>query len=107
VLLPLTSEQGRVLYRSATVEGRRHGEALADEAELGFGPGQRLLLDLGFQGYSADGAQPCLPVEKPPKGQLSELDQSYNRLLASLRVTVEHVIACGLHNLRIDHRKLS
>lgn len=132
--LLLTSEQGRVLYLSATVEGSRHDKALADEAELEFEPGQGLLLDLGFQGYSAPGAGPCLPVKKPPKGELTELDKMYNRLLASLRVSVEHVIAsvkrvrivkdkirlhsdqvrdrvmliaCGLHNLRVDHRKLS
>lgn len=132
--LLLTSERGRVLYLSATVEGSRHDKALADEAQLAFEQGQGLLLDLGFQAYSAPGAQPCLPVKKPPKGELSELDKMYNRLLASLRVTVEHVIgsvkririvkdkirlhsdqvrdrvmliACGLHNLRSDHRKLS
>lgn len=132
--LLLTGEQGRVLYLSATVEGSCHDKALADEAELVFGQGQGLLLDLGFQGYSAQGAQPCLPVKKPPKGELSELDKMYNRLLASLRVSIEHVmasvkririvkekirlhsdqvrdsvmlIAAGLHNLRIDHRKLS
>lgn len=32
--LLLTSQQGRVLYLSATVEGSRHDKALADEAEL-------------------------------------------------------------------------
>ncbi len=102
--------------------------------ELEFLPEQCLLLDLGFKGYEPEGAQTLLPIKKPYKGELSAADKLYNRLLASVRVKVEHVmagvkririvkdkirlhgehirdqvmlIACGLHNLRITHRNLS
>jgi hypothetical protein len=93
-----------------------------------------LLLDLGFLGYQPEGAKTILPFKKPHYGELSKLDKLYNRLVVSLRVKVEHVmagvkririvkdkirlpseqlrdvvilIACGLHNLRITHRNLS
>ena len=132
--LLLVSEQNRVLYLSATVEGSLHDKALADEMELEFLPGQDLLADLGFVGYKPKGTQPCLPVKKLPNQELSELDKQYNQLLASIRVKVEHVmagvkrvrivkdkirlkteqvrdqvmlIACGMHNLRVAYRNLS
>ncbi len=102
--------------------------------ELVFLPEQSLLLDLGFLGYQPEGAKTILPFKKPCQGELSEFDKHYNRLLASVRVRVEHVmagvkrvrivkekirlqgeplrdlvmlIACGLHNLRMAHRNLS
>jgi hypothetical protein len=132
--LLVSQQQNRILYLSATVAGSMHDKALAEEMELEFLPGQCLLLDLGFLGYEPEGAQTLLPIKKPRQHQLSEVDKHYNRLLASVRVKVEHVIAglkririvkdkirlqgvlirdqvmliaCGLHNLRIAHRNLS
>lgn len=131
--LLVSQEQNRILYLSATVSGSMHDKALADEMELAFLPGQCLLLDLGFIGYEPEGAQTLLPVKKPYQGELSAMDKLYNRLLASIRVKVEHVMAgvkririvkdkirlhgeqirdqvmlmaCGLHNLRVAHRNL-
>jgi DDE superfamily endonuclease/Helix-turn-helix of DDE superfamily endonuclease len=132
--LLVVSEQGQVLYLSPTVEGSQHDKALADELELEFVAGQPLLLDLGFLGYQPKDTQVFLPEKKPPKGQLTDHQKAYNQLLASMRVSVEHVIsgvkrlrivkdkirlkkdhirdqvmliACGLHNLRIAYRNLS
>jgi hypothetical protein len=132
--LLVASEQRRVLYLSPTVEGSLHDKALADELELEFVAGQRLLLDLGFLGYQPKDTQVFLPKKKTPKGQLSDHQKAYNQLLASIRVSVEHVmsavkrlrivkdkirlkkdhirdqvmlIACGLHNLRLSNRNLS
>lgn len=132
--LLLSDEQNRILYLSPTVAGSIHDKALADEMELKFLPKQSLLLDLGFIGYQPEGALTILPFKKPRQGELSKSDKRYNRLLARLRVKVEHVmagvkrvrivkdkirlhgqqvrdqlmlIACGLHNLRIAHRNLS
>lgn len=132
--LLVSDEGGRVLYLSATVEGSLHDKALADEAELVFCPGQGLLLDLGFVGYQPEGAQVCLPLKRARNKELTDYDKLYNRLLASLCVKVEHVVAgvkrvrvakdklrlhggqvrdrvmsvaCGLHNLRVDYRNLS
>jgi hypothetical protein len=132
--LLVTTEQGQVIYLSPTMEGSLHDKALADKLELEFGPEQRLLLDLGFLGYKPKDTQVFLPEKKPRNGQLSDHQKAYNRLLASIRVSVEHVIAgvkrarivkdkirlkrnqirdlvmsiaCGLHNLRIAYRNLS
>jgi hypothetical protein len=132
--LLVSQQQNRILYLSPTVAGSMHDKALAEEMELVFLPEQCLLLDLGFLGYEPEGSQTILPVKKPPLGKLTAVDKCYNRLLASVRVKVEHVmagvkririvkdkirlhgeiirdqlmlIACGLHNLRIAHRNLS
>jgi len=132
--LLVSQAHNQILYLSATVAGSMHDKALADEMELVFLPEQCLLLDLGFKGYQPQGAQTLLPIKKPHYRELSEVDKGYNRLLASVRVKVEHVmagvkririvkekirlhgelirdkvmlIACGLHNLRIAHRNLS
>jgi hypothetical protein len=132
--LLVASEKGQVLYLSPTVEGSLHDKALADELELEFMPGQRLLADLGFLGYRPKQTKVFLPEKKPREGRLSNNQKAYNRLLASLRVSIEHVIAgvkrlrivkekirlkkehirdkvmliaCGLHNLRLAYRKLS
>jgi hypothetical protein len=132
--LLVSQQQNRILYLSATVAGSMHDKALADEMELEFLPQQSLLLDLGFIGYEPEGAQTLLPIKKLRHRELAEVDKCYNRLLASVRVKVEHVmagvkririvkdkirlhgelirdsvmlIACGLHNLRIAHRNLS
>lgn len=132
--LLVSQEQNRILYLSATVAGSIHDKALADEMELAFWPEQCLLLDSGFVGYEPEGTQTLMPIKKLPHRELAEVDKCYNRLLASVRVKVEHVmagvkririvkerirlhgeqirdavmlIACGLHNLRIAHRNLS
>lgn len=132
--LLVSQPQNRIIYLSATVAGSMHDKALADELELEFFPEQCLLLDLGFLGYEPEGAQTLLPIKKPQHKDLPPADKAYNRLLASVRVKVEHVmagvkririvkdkirlhgeqirdqvmlIACGLHNLRIAHRNLS
>lgn len=103
--LLMSDEQNRIVYLSPTVAGSIHDKALADEMELEFLPQQRLLLDLGFLGYQPKGAHTILPVKKPPHGELSHLDKLYNRLLASLRVKVEHVMA-GVKRMRIVKDKI-
>ena len=132
--LLVSQEQNRILYLSATVAGSIHDKALAEEMELACLPEQCLLLDLGFMGYEPEGANTLLPIKKQRHAQLPAMDKLYNRLLASVRVKVEHVMAgvkririvkdkirlqgeqirdavmlmaCGLHNLRVAHRNLS
>lgn len=132
--LLVSQQQNQILYLSATVAGSMHDKALADEMELEFLPEQCLLLDLGFMGYEPEGIQTLLPIKKPHHRELNQVDKLYNRLLASVRVKVEHVmagvkririvkdiirlhgelirdkvmlIACGLHNLRMALRNLS
>jgi hypothetical protein len=89
----LVSQQNRILYLSATVAGSMHDKALADEMELAFWPEQYLLLDLGFIGYEPEGAHTLLPIKKQRQAVLPAMDKLYNRLLASIRVRIEHVMA--------------
>ncbi len=99
--LLVSSESGKVLYLSPIVAGSMHDKALADEMELHFLPGQGILADSGFQGYEPEGNPDlCLPVKKPRNGELTDYDKMYDKLLASLRVKVEHVMA-GIKKLRI------
>ena len=129
----MSNQHQQIFYLSPTVAGNMHDKTLADELELEFLPQQSLLLNLGLVGYQPEGAQTVLPFKKPAQEELSEYDKLYNRLLTSIRVKVEHVmagmkririvkdkirlkgeqvrnqimlIACGLHNFRLAHRNL-
>jgi hypothetical protein len=127
-----TYRQRRVHFLSDTVEGRRHDKPIADEAALTFPDDIVLAQDSGLQGHCPPNVQVCQP-KKHPKGQdLSPEDKMRNTLIARLRVRVEHVlagvkrsrivkdlfrntkagyddlvmeVACGLHNLRAEHRR--
>lgn len=130
----LTDKHRKILYLSQTVEGSLHDKALADEMELNFSPGGVLMQDLGYLGYYPEKVRVVMPEKKQKNQKLSQEDKAYNRLISSMRVTVEHVmagvkrlrvvkeklrlrteeihdrimlIACGLHNLRIAYRNLS
>lgn len=127
----LSDDACRILFLTATVEGKRHDKKLADQAEYTLPKDSRLLQDTGFQGFTlADVA--ILQPKKKSKGQpLSPLDKSRNQWLASLRIRIEHalggvqrsrivkdklrnwkqgfrdsvmVLCCGLHNFRLKFR---
>lgn len=127
-----TYNQRRVNFLSDTVEGRKHDKPIADEANLTFPDDMALGQDLGFVGYEPPNVRVCQPKKKPKNKPLSAADKAHNRLVAQLRIRVEHVmagikrsrivkdlfrntkanyddlvmeVACGLHNLRADSRK--
>lgn len=130
----IINKEKRVLYLSPTVEGTLHDKALADQMELYF-PSQGVMMqDLGFIGYAPEKVKVVMPEKKPKNQELSYDDKAFNKLISSMRVTVEHAIAgikrlrivqekirlrieyihdtvmsiaCGLHNLRIHYRNLS
>lgn len=130
----ITDKNKKILYLSQTVEGSLHDKALADEMELSFPPDGVLMQDLGYMGYEPEKVRVVMPVKKQKKQELSKEDKAYNKLISSMRVKVEHVmagvkrlravkeklrlrtegihdeimlIACGIHNLRIAYRNLS
>lgn len=130
----VTDKNRKILYLSQTVEGSLHDKVLADEMELSFPSEGVLMQDLGYLGYHPEKVRVVMPEKKQKNQKLSQEDKAYNRLISSMRVTVEHVmagvkrlrvvkeklrlrtegihdkimlIACGLHNLRIANRKLS
>lgn len=130
----ITDKNRKILYLSQTVEGSLHDKALADEMELDFPAEGVLMQDLGYLAYRPEKVRIVMPEKKQKNQKLSREDKAYNRLISSMRVTVEHVmagvkrlrtvkeklrlrtkgihdkimvIACGLHNLRIAYRNLS
>jgi hypothetical protein len=123
-----------VKYLSKTCYGKTHDKEIADEAQLRYPAATPLYQDKGFQGYAPEGVIIHQPKKKPRGGELTQEEKEKNRLISQLRVIVEHVIsgikrikivsevfrntkdayddvvmsiACGLHNLRTDHRLLS
>lgn len=121
----------KVKYLSDIYEGKRHDKKIADEENIQFPDGTQLYQDTGFQGYNPEGVEILMPKKKPRGGELTEEEKENNRLISSVRVIVENVIAgikrlhivksvfrnkkngfddkitavaCALHNFRVDCR---
>jgi hypothetical protein len=120
-------------HLSKTHEGKKHDKKIGDEEGITVPVGSDRYRDSGFQGHDIPGVTMYQPKKKPCGGELSLVDNVQNRLIASVRVVVEHVIAgvkrcrivkdifrntqeayddtvielaCGLHNFRSEHRLL-
>lgn len=129
--LVLCDSSGKVLFLSDTYEGRVHDKAIADDNRYTLPPGSLLFQDAGFQGFAPPGVTIIQPVKKPRGAPLSSEDKARNAAINRVRVHVEHVIsgikryrlvkdvlrlwrddvrdrvmliACGLHNFRLNYR---
>jgi hypothetical protein len=123
----------QIKYLSKTHEGKKHDKKICDEDKITVPEKSNLYRDSGFQGHDLPGVTIHQPKKKPRGGELSVIDKVQNRLISSVRVVVEHVIAgvkrcrivkdifrntkeayddmvmelaCGLHNFRSEHRLL-
>lgn len=123
----------QIKHLSKTHEGKKHDKKICDEEGTTVPAGSDLYRDSGFQGHEMAGVNIHQPQKKPRGGELSVVDKVQNRLISSIRVVVEHVIAgvkrcrivkdifrntkeayddrvmelaCGLHNFRSEHRLL-
>ncbi len=101
----LIDDSCRILFLTATVEGKRHDKKLADETGYILPNDSRLLQDIGFQGFTLDNTTIWQPKKKPKGKPLSDLDKSRNQWLASLRIRIEHAIG-GVQRLRIVKDKI-
>ena len=54
-------------------------------------PEQLYLADKGYQGLTNLHSNSCLPTKKPRQKTLDRPERQHNRLLARLRIIVEHV----------------
>ena len=124
----------QIKYIGGTHEGKKHYKAIADEEKVGLPKDSNLYQDSGYQGLIVDGVNQYQPKKKPKGRDLTEDEKSENRLISSIRVTVEHVISgvkrcrivkdifrntkenyddvvmqlsCGLHNFRSHFRLVS
>jgi len=121
----------RVDYLSQTYCGKTHDKKIADTEAIHYPPHATLDKDTGFQGYEPAGVHTLQPRKKPKGKELGIADLFFNRLISSVRIRVEHVIAsikrcrivkdvfrntkdgmsdlvmcvaCALHNWRISFR---
>jgi DDE superfamily endonuclease/Helix-turn-helix of DDE superfamily endonuclease len=124
-------EPCKIRFLSDTVEGKRNDKRLADESGYGVPKGSVLAQDAGFQGFHLEGVSILQPKKKPRGGELCYADKVRNRLIAGIRVRIEHAIGgvkryrivkdklrnwkpgfrdlvfeicCGLHNFRLNFR---
>lgn len=130
----IINKEQQVLYLSPTVEGKLHDKRLAEEMELEFPSEGVLMQDLGYLGFEPGQVKVVMPEKRKRNQTLSSEDKAYNKLISSVRITVEHaigsikrlrivqekirlrmegtqdqvmLIATGLHNLRRAYRNLS
>lgn len=114
-----------------TCEGKKHDKKAADEAHYSLPQGSILYQDTGFQGFSLAGVTIIQPKKKPRGQALTPQDKENNRLIAKIRIRIEHAIGgvkryhivkdkirnwkqgfrdkvmetcCGLHNFRLNFR---
>jgi hypothetical protein len=120
-----------VNYLSQTYEGKRHDKKIADEENPTYPEDIDVYQDTGFQGYAPDGVKTFQPQKKPKGKELTPEQKEHNRLISSIRIVIEHIIAgikrcrivkeifrntkdkyddlvmeiaCGLHNFRVHCR---
>lgn len=121
----------QVKYLSPTHEGKKHDKKIADEEKIRVPIGGDLYQDTGFQGFAIPEVNNHQPKKKPKGKELASGDKIINRMISRTRVGVEHVIAsikrlqivksvfrsvqdnhedhvmllaCGLHNFRMNYR---
>jgi hypothetical protein len=117
---------------SGTHEGKKHDKKICDEEQPRLPEGSNCYDDTGFIGYEMKGVNILQPKKKPRGGELTPEEKENNRLISSIRIVIEHVIAgvkrcrivkdifrntkaeyddlvieiaCGLHNFRSYHRR--
>jgi hypothetical protein len=130
----MSTPRGKILYLSETYEGSVHDKKICDEDPFEFHQETELLQDLGYQGHAPKNAVIQMPVKSSKYKKLTEEEKNDNKMKSSRRVAIEHAIsgvkrcrvvkdkfryrrygyddlvmelACGLHNLRIDYRKIA
>lgn len=128
----ISNPKKTVLYLSPTYEGSVHDKKICDEEPFDFEKEINLLQDSGFQGHKPNNAIIHMPEKNTKYHKLNEEQKQQNRIKSSKRVVIEHVIsgikrcrivkdkfryrrygyedlvmvlACGLHNFRIECRQ--
>lgn len=133
-MILINEHSQRVVYLSQTYTGKTHDKKIADTEAIQYPAQATLSQDTGFQGYEPAGVLTFQPRKKPKGKDLSLADRFVNRLVSSVRIRVEHVIAsikrcrivkdvfrntqtgfsdlvmgvaCALHNWRVSFRQPS
>jgi len=77
-----------------------HDTKIAKQENCSFPQGVILYKDLGYLGYNPENIKLLAPKKKPRKKQLSTALKWSNKLVSSVRVSLEHAIA-GIKRCRI------
>ena len=95
---------------SQTYEGKRHDKKIADEENPTYPENIGVYQDTGFQGYAPDGVKTFQPQKKPKGKELTPEQKEHNRLISSIRIVIEHIIAgikrCRIVNTLANYAKL-
>lgn len=129
----MSNPKGKILYLSDTYEGSVHDKKICDEEPFEFQQEIELLQDLGYQGHAPKNAIVQMPMKSSKHKKLAEEEKKTNKIKSGRRIAIEHAIsgvkrcrivkdtfryrrygyddlvielACGLHNLRVYHRKM-
>jgi hypothetical protein len=86
-------EDRQIKYLGATHEGKKHDKKIGDEEVMIFPEGFDLYRDSGFQGHELADVKVHQPTKKPRNGHLTDAQKAGNRLISSVRVVIEHLIA--------------
>lgn len=92
-MIIINEHSRRIVYLSQTYSGKTHDKKVADSEDIHFSPNSTLIKDTGFQGYEPAGIQTYQPHKKPKGKDLGIADRFFNRMISSVRIRVEHVIA--------------
>lgn len=90
----------KVLWCSPTVPARRHDKRVAEQARLRLPDKTHLLGDSGFEGLRVGAAGVVTPYKRPRGRKLHWRHRRFNRMLAGVRIGVEHTLA-SVKRLRI------
>jgi hypothetical protein len=77
---------------TAYSKGRMHDFRLFKSSHLPWLDTQLWLADKGYQGIQKKQSNSCIPIKKRRHSFLGEAERAHNRLLAQLRVGIEHTI---------------
>jgi transposase len=86
----VNQDNGQIIC-TAFGKGRVHDFRLFKLHRLPLLSEQLCLADKGYQGMAKLHSSSCIPMKKPRKAKLDPFERQHNRLLARLRVVVEHV----------------
>ena len=128
----MINADSKVVFLTASYEGRIHDKHIADITGYSPPPGSILYQDTGFQGnLTCPKVKIIQPKKKPKGGELTAEEKAMNREISSIRIRVEHAISgikryrivkdklrnykkgfadlvmetcCGLHNFRLNFR---
>ncbi len=92
-MIVINEHTERVDYLSQTYWGKTHDKKIADREAIQCPPHATLDRDTGFQGYAPRGVLTFQPKKKPKGQDLRTADVFFNRLISTVRIRVEHVIA--------------